>query len=156
MSYFAICILMPTFNGFINGYSWSGYALHYTSMGWPLARSLWWGWFKFRSELQKEDIGFAFYYGDYSLPERFMGAPPILLHNNPGWAMTLSSCAWLKCQKQKCKRHAQAHFKRAKGACKWSPGGSSRHTHMTCENGRLKPISHDKYIYIYNSDHFLL
>ncbi|CAK9076882.1 unnamed protein product [Durusdinium trenchii] len=39
LSYFVICILMPTFNGFMNGYSWSGYALHYTSMGWPLSRS---------------------------------------------------------------------------------------------------------------------
>ncbi|CAK9039582.1 Uncharacterized protein SCF082_LOCUS23167 [Durusdinium trenchii] len=38
-SYLAICVFMPMLNGFINGYSWGGYALYYTSMGWPLSRS---------------------------------------------------------------------------------------------------------------------
>ena len=38
LSYLVICILMPLFNGFMNGYSWSGYSLHYIEMGWPLAR----------------------------------------------------------------------------------------------------------------------
>ncbi|CAK9014453.1 unnamed protein product [Durusdinium trenchii] len=35
----AICILMPSLNGLINGFSWSGLSLHYKDMGWPIARS---------------------------------------------------------------------------------------------------------------------
>ena len=38
-NYVSICILMAAFNGFLNGYPWSGFSLHYTQMGWPLGRS---------------------------------------------------------------------------------------------------------------------
>lgn len=38
-NYLMVCILLPLFNGFINGYSWSGLALHYQDMGWPIERA---------------------------------------------------------------------------------------------------------------------
>ncbi|CAK9004958.1 unnamed protein product [Durusdinium trenchii] len=40
-NYFFVCILLPTFNGLINGYSWSGLSLHYVEMGWPLTNVGW-------------------------------------------------------------------------------------------------------------------
>ena len=40
-TYLMLCILLPSFNGFINGYSWSGLALHYVDMDWPVSRVGW-------------------------------------------------------------------------------------------------------------------
>ena len=37
--YVCVCLLMPCFNGLINSYCWSGLALHYVDMGWPISRA---------------------------------------------------------------------------------------------------------------------
>mmetsp|Transcript_33535 Transcript_33535/g.72212 ORF Transcript_33535/g.72212 Transcript_33535/m.72212 type:complete len:638 (-) Transcript_33535:80-1993(-) len=36
--YVSLCLLIPTLNGFINGYCWAGLSLHYREMGWSIAR----------------------------------------------------------------------------------------------------------------------
>ena len=36
--YVSVCLLIPTLNGFINGYCWAGLSLHYREMGWSIAR----------------------------------------------------------------------------------------------------------------------
>ena len=36
--YVSLCLLIPTFNGFINGYCWAGLSLHYREMSWSIAR----------------------------------------------------------------------------------------------------------------------
>ncbi|CAK9056649.1 unnamed protein product [Durusdinium trenchii] len=38
-NYVVVCILLPTLIGFINGFFWSGLALHYVDMGWAVARA---------------------------------------------------------------------------------------------------------------------
>ena len=40
-NYLTICLLLPALNGLLNGYAWSGLALHYLDMGWPIARAGW-------------------------------------------------------------------------------------------------------------------
>ncbi|CAK9050020.1 unnamed protein product [Durusdinium trenchii] len=40
-NYLAVCILLPLFNGFNNGYAWAGISLHYVDMGWPISRAGW-------------------------------------------------------------------------------------------------------------------
>ena len=39
--YLRVCILLPCFNGFIIGYSWSGLSLHFVDMGWSVSRVGW-------------------------------------------------------------------------------------------------------------------